>query len=575
MTGARISFGVFDETAAQTAVFSSSRGQPWVDYSSLTDGIYPDEDPSNPTLRQYVTGEPNMVRLDGTYRLFPDDPGASLGFWSSNLSGADGAFATTPVLSCVFGGTSHSSVGVTIHFGTGSVLKDFTVEWQNSAGGVMSTKQVQGNTNSTVYLANNVDGYYGLRITCRTTDAPYRYVQIQEVEFGEKIIYDQAALVSASVVEEVDISGASVPAGSLQFTALDPAGRLNPVNPEGIYNYLRKGIPINVEFLVGSTYYPGGIYYLDTWDGSNTATAKLTAVDEIGLKSAMQYASAFLRDVSADDIFDGIFTVCQTQGHVSTGVGSGVYIGYIPLCGYQEALSHACLACGGFVRQDRTGGITILPIPNTQSPEEISGGDVLGDPVAVQTKPINQVSVEEYSYKVSDSDDFSKYIDIQLGPDKRYYRYTFDGVYDRLQSWIVSGQGQGSWHEEGHGSGYNYIDFDAWADGPQPPLYVEVTGRKVTVNSYTKQMSDDGGGNIIEASGIPLITKDNAEQVVSRLREYGGLELKIKAKIKWTPGMQCGDCVSIPTRFGLVVGHITRMDIDLTGGLLATVEVLA
>lgn len=61
MTGARISFGVFDETAAQTAVFSSSRGQPWVDYSSLTDGIYPDEDPSNPTLRQYVTGEPNMV----------------------------------------------------------------------------------------------------------------------------------------------------------------------------------------------------------------------------------------------------------------------------------------------------------------------------------------------------------------------------------------------------------------------------------------------------------------------------------------------------------------------------------
>ena len=37
----------------------------------------------------------------------------------------------------------------------------------------------------------------------------------------------------------------------------------------------------------------------------------------------------------------------------------------------------------------------------------------------------------------------------------------------------------------------------------------------------------------------------------------------------------CGARVSVPTAYGRVVGIVTRMDIDLSGGLLADVEVLA
>lgn len=145
-----------------------------------------------------------------------------------------------------------------------------------------------------------------------------------------------------------------------------------------------------------------------------------------------------------------------------------------------------------------------------------------------------------------------------------------------MQSYITEGIGNGSWHEEGHDYGYNYVGFTAWADDLNPPLYVHVTGRTVSASSFKRQVSADSAGtDVLQAAGIPLITKDNANEVAARLQQYGHMHTKIKAKIQMAPTMSCGDCVSIPTRFGSVVGCITRMDIDLTGGLLATVEVLA
>ena len=579
MTGARISFGVFDETAAQTAVFSSSRGQPWVDYSSLTDGIYPDEDPSNPTLRQFVTGEPDMVRLDGTYRLFPDAPGASLGFWSSSLSGDDGAFSTVVVLSCVFDGTGHSSVGVTIHFGSGSVFKDFVVDWQNSVGGVVSTKQVQGNTKSTVYLSNNVDQYYGLRITCQATDAPCRYARIQEVEFGEKVIYDQASLVSASVVEEVDLSGASVPAGSLQFTALDPGGRLNPVNPDGIYNYLRKGIPINVEFLVGNAYYPGGVYYMDTWEGDNTGTAKFKAIDIIGFRSASKYASAFhgsTSPVGASVIFADIYQTCGLSGSVDTSVGSGTYIGYVPETDMQQALAHACLACGGYAKATRDGRVNILPPPVNKSPLSLDQMDILGEPDVFRTNQLTQIEVEEYEYVVSSEENLHEINWFGLGPEAENFRYTFDGVHCDYSVSIDMDIGYGPWEDWSLRSGYNFVDFYAKSLNDQLLMYIEVRAKTVTESKVVRRI--DGGtisDGIVSVKGIPLITKEKTSSVVSRMKEHYAKRLTVKAHIVWRQGLECGACVSVPTRFGVVTGHITRMDIDLTGGLLATVEVLA
>ena len=70
-TGARISFGVYDETAKDEASYYAASGsaQSWVDYSEIKDGLSPDENPDE--FGRYISGEPGVYRLDGSSRLFP------------------------------------------------------------------------------------------------------------------------------------------------------------------------------------------------------------------------------------------------------------------------------------------------------------------------------------------------------------------------------------------------------------------------------------------------------------------------------------------------------------------------
>lgn len=72
-------------------------------------------------------------------------------------------------------------------------------------------------------------------------------------------------MVDAKIVDEVDLSGASVPAGELDFEVLDPDDRLNPLNPDGIYAYMFEGIPVHVDCITESETFLAGIYYMTAW----------------------------------------------------------------------------------------------------------------------------------------------------------------------------------------------------------------------------------------------------------------------------------------------------------------------
>ena len=119
------------------------------------------------------------------------------------------------------------------------------------------------------------------------------------------------------------------------------------------------------------------------------------------------------------------------------------------------------------------------------------------------------------------------------------------------------------------------MTFEAWAYDDPTPLYVVIEGDAVTESSCQKGTQPVSGGRAVQVSGIRLISNTNSEAVMARLKGYYAKALKVKLRTPWVPGMDCGTRISVPTRFGPVVGNIRRMDIDLTGGLLANVEVVA
>lgn len=571
-TGARISFGVYDESAKEDASYSASSAQSWVNYSEIKDGLSPDENPSE--FERYISGEPGVYRLDGSSRLFPaSTAGANLGYWSGVPSGSSGTFATAPVLSCAFS-YPHTSVGVTIHFDGTTHLTAFVVQWLYN-GSVKSAIDVTGNTQQTVYVDNPVEDYTGLRIIPASTDAPYRYVKIQEIDFGRKVVYDNSTLVSASVIEEADLSGGSAPANSLRVTVLDPDNQLNPVNPDGVYAYLRKGMPLTVEFIRNGTAHPGGVYYLDTWEGSNTGTAKLTAIDIIGKISGDSYASKFYASsdsATAGQLIDDFFAVCGVSGSADTSIRAQSIQGYIPDISAQEALAHICLSCGGYVWTGRDGSLVISSPSQSGAGILLQSGDVLGEPTVSKTDTVPGTIIEVYSYAV-ETDGLYETVPVYISPTRETYRHTFGGIGHNVVGRIESAMG-GTWSEVPGRTGYNFATLEAWAESDPGPLYMIISGDKVTETSYSKGAAS-GGGQSVSVSGIHLITVDNADAVKTRLQSYYAKSIKIKLKTQWDAGLDCGARISVPTRFGNVTGNIFRMDIDLTGGLIATVEVIA
>ena len=571
-TGARISFGVYDEGAKEDASYSASSAQSWVNYSEIKNGLSPDETPE--MFERYISGEPGVYRLDGSSRLFPSSTaGANLGYWSGVLSGSSGTFATAPVLSCAFA-SPHTSVGVTIHFDGTTHLTAFMVQWM-SGSNILDTVSVTGNNQQTVCVDNPVEDYTGLRIIPASTDAPYRYVKIQEIDFGRKVVYDNSTLVSASVIEEADLSGGSAPANSLRVTVLDPDNQLNPVNPDGVYAYLRKGMPLKVEFLRDDTVYPGGVYYLDTWEGSNTGTAKLTAIDIIGKISGDSYASKFYASsdgATAGQLIDDFFAVCGVPGSADTSIRSQSIQGYIPDISVQEALAHICISCGGYSRTGRDGSLIISSPSQSGAGILLQSGDVLGEPTVSKTEAVPGTIIEVYSYAV-EADGLYETVPVYISPTRETYRHTFGGIGHNVVGRIESAMG-GTWSEVPGRTGYNFATLEAWAEEDPGPLYIVVSGDKVTETSYSKGAAS-GSGQAVSVSGIHLITVSNADTVKARLQSYYAKSLKIKLRTPWSPGLDCGARISVPTRFGNVTGNISRMDIDLTGGLIATVEVIA
>ena len=568
MDGVRISLSVVDATAKTEAAYNSASAQPWVDYNTLKDGLgLPgNDDPSFP-LRRWATGEPNLFKLSD-YRLFPSD--GAPGYWSGVMSGADGTFSAAPVLTASME-NAHSSIGVTVCFDQTTHLSGFKVDWLGAGGTVISTVTVSDNDQQAAFVENHVDNYYGLRITAVKTDAPYRYVKIQEIDYGQNLVYNDNSLVDAKVVDEVDLSGSSVPAGELNFEVLDPDDRMNPLNPEGIYAYMAEGIPVHVDCITESETFPAGIYYMTAWEGSGTGTAKMQATNIIGAHAEKTYESKFYSAVTPQTALKDIAAILGVSSSV-TGLPVETLKGYIPAVPVQDAVAHISVASGGFARVTRWGDLEIVQASG--DPLVIAEEDVLGDPTVVQLKqPDNfEVEVNAYTIDLVGDDKFIVFPVAQGYPEDAIFSQTYPFKDSSGNPVIVANVTPTSTE--------NVISYKVYYNRLEVTRTNKIGAlhyrdRQVTVGEPGVVTVQGNGTQTVSIKSIPFITQLNYQAVLSAMQAYYGLRRKITLTTPLVYDLTCGARVSVPTAYGRVVGIVTRMDIDLSGGLLADVEVLA
>lgn len=234
----RITFGNVDTTAATDGEWESN-GAASISEFETVDYAYQYGD-------TYVSLELNRWALDGKSLLVPTGEDVQDGFISSLMSDAEGNFTTPPVITREFS-LKHIFPGLTLTFDTRQqewpleVTADF---YLNGAVVDTQTVSITGVQTTIGTTATEVD-----KVTI-TFDRclPYRRPRLENVLYGLNVQFVNKDIVSTQQKHDVDPLSRRLPTETMQFTILDYEHKYDPDNPAGIYAYVDKNSPIEIQF---------------------------------------------------------------------------------------------------------------------------------------------------------------------------------------------------------------------------------------------------------------------------------------------------------------------------------------
>lgn len=241
----RITFGNVDTTAATDGEWESNGAASISEFETVDYAYQYGDTYAALELNRWAL-ELNRWALDGKTLIVPTGEAVQDGFISSLMSDAEGNFSTPPVITREFS-LKHIFPGLTLTFDTRQqewpleVTADFYLNGEVADTQTVSITGVQTTITTT---ATEVD-----KVTI-TFDRclPYRRPRLENVLYGLNVQFVNKDIVSTQQKHDVDPLSRRLPTETMQFTILDYEHKYDPDNPAGIYAYVDKNSPIEIQF---------------------------------------------------------------------------------------------------------------------------------------------------------------------------------------------------------------------------------------------------------------------------------------------------------------------------------------
>lgn len=421
-THAAIEFGLMDVSAKEDSTLAVSDRQSFADIEQLEqDGL---------DFPKYASLEKNRWTLDGSFSLLPDGP-ASVGWWSMEMSGADGVMSVPPVLTANFS-KQHSSIGITFTFLYEDWASEINVKWYN---GETLLAEKTDRPNATVYaVLKAVENYNKIVVTFFKTSKPYRYVHLTRVDYGVTRVFGENEIMSANLEEEIDPLSETVTINTLGFKLHSTDAEFSIINPQGIYQFLQQRQKMLLYEYVNTDKRFMGAYYLSQWSGENENTFSMKTIDAIGLMDGSQFSGGMYANKTAQALLEDIV---RDAGFVLTGTGEVLLsvdpaiaaiqlTGHLPICSHREAIQQVAFALGAVVDTSRTDRILVYrasyaPVSTVERSRKFTGQtvdlDILvtGVEVTEHTYTVNAAVENVFEGDLSAGDNFVKFSDPATG----------------------------------------------------------------------------------------------------------------------------------------------------------------
>ena len=233
---------------------------------------------------KYGTLEKYGWPLDGSCAVFPDEGGEE-GYWSKEVSLADGTFSS-PVSLRFELPEDTDTFGWTFHFDRKGGVRASRIRAVccDAGGAVIDESEAEadgfGDEGGGWSYNRFVRGYRAVEFTFYGTDPPLRMLRLAEVDFGLSKRFTRDTIKDARIRYGMAPDGSAFPAKQISFTFDNADGAFNVLSPAGVYQYWRNGQALTAKLRIGGEEVDMGSFFVTRAEiGENRLLAKVTAHD--------------------------------------------------------------------------------------------------------------------------------------------------------------------------------------------------------------------------------------------------------------------------------------------------------
>lgn len=545
-----IKYGLYNKEAKQEILSYASTGlQP---FSSLNNIVNETKD----NVYNYISCEPNRVKLDNNFVFVQDksrtNPNQDAGYWTRVISNENGIFTLEPYFILKFN-KPISFTPLTLYFQ--EVVKDFSIEYALN-NKIIYTRNITNNTLLTVDTTDPneetpINYFDTLWIYFKLTQNPYRYVKLNEIDFGAYKTFKSSEIKDFNIIEEISLDDDALPSNSFNATIIDNNGNYDILNPNNKVNKLKSGQELSVthHLKVGNVFKEVvlGTFLLKKVSSENMKL-KLECYDELYFMNSTYYGSKFYINESAINVFQDLFDYFNysNKRYSFDPDLENVYLtGYVPNVEFREALRLIAESSKAIIKKNRTGGIYIYRAKESEVYANFFGkNDYINDQIKENLYD-NTIDVKIYSYD-------------RIENDTLYSSTLNKGIYNISFSKypLVYNEYKDNYALLKNGDIGNYTIKSINANGCQIEVTKDNTKVELKGNYYVETFTNERlklEENIdVDESAITkidnhLITKNNYQEIANWKLNKSNIAYELEYKT--TPFIEAGDKCKIQTKY--------------------------
>lgn len=549
-TYTEISYGLVDVTAKEDSTPTCQDKQPFIDMAQLKR--------NNLEVDKYGTGELNQFVLDGSMKLFPDNPyGKNFGLWSLSMSDENGVFKTPITLTVDFT-ENHSSLGLTFFFmaKTNDYCNNLNIKYYDGGGVLLLDKDFA--PDEPIYFAEGkVTDYRKVVTTFKSTNYPFRYLKLSELKYGAIKIFKRDDIVTANILEEVDPTSSSISINTLEFTAHSKDFSL--LDPQGLYSLIQKKQDIEVSLYQNDIRRDMGTFYLEEPESQSDDTVTMSCIDALGIMDQTDFKGGLYNNKLAKELVSDIMASAGFSFELASSFDSVTLTGWIPICTHRVALQQVAFAIGAIVDCSRSSNVRIYPIPTLSTLDIGKDRKIQGHKVK-QRSLVTGVEVIAHKYIAStESAELYKGV-LPVG--------THEIVFSEPKHTLTVTGGTIL------SSNVNYAKISVTTASE-----ITLTGKNYNdttsiVGVYMPELPANEKQNILQVDAATLINESNAKAVAQRLYDYYQKRYENTGDII-LQNEEVGKMVTMESLSNKSIkGIVESMEINLTGGYIADTKII-